>query len=225
MKQTKKRSPARIPLGFYLAALLIWAALCTAALVQDSIARSAGDMPETVLSAENRDFYQMDVLRAGEAGKLACLSADPQMRWSNDSGIRVRSVTMTASYSRNPIEISLYYLTGDQTEYIRAQRIYAQDNGDGSYTFVLPRTDVTALRFDICSTPCVVRNFSVTLNPLRPAWQYYVPTYWQMFQMLLYPGLAASLASLLWGASLHAKRWLDRRRGGPAPDKPEKDAE
>ena len=55
------------------------------------------------------------------------------------------------------------------------------------------------------------RGFSVTLNPPRPAWQYYVPTYWQMFQMLLYPGLAASLASLLWGALLHARRWLARR--------------
>ena len=222
MKQANKRSPARIPLAFYLAALLCWVLLCTVSLAQDSKDRAAGRMPETVLSVQARDFYQMDVLRAGEEGKLACLSADPQMRWSNDTGIRVRSVTMTASYSRNPKEISLYYLVGGQTEYTAEQRVYAADNGDGSYTFVLPRTDVTALRFDICSTPCVVRGFSVTLNPPRPAWQYYVPTYWQMFQMLLYPGLAASLASLLWGALLHARRWLARRRG-PSPDAPEAD--
>lgn len=216
----KKKIYARrglIPLACYLAALLIWLGACTGQLVQDKLAQADGRMTQVTLTAANKEFGMVDVLYTGEDGKLVCLSADPQLWWENYLDVPIRTVTMQASYSRNPMEISLYYELEGQTEISRDQHIYAQDNGDGTYTFTLPRTDVTVLRLDICSTACVVRDFSLTLNAPRPFWQYYVPTAWQAFRLILYPGLGASLAHMLIAAGQNLLAWR-KSRAAVRPD-------
>ena len=220
----KKKIYARrglIPLACYLAALLVWLGVCTGQLLQDKRDRDAGRMAPVTLTAANKEFGLVDVLYTGEDGKLVCLNADPQLWWENYLDVPIRTVTMQADYSRYPMEISLYYEVTGQTEISRDQHIYAQDNGDGTYTFTLPRTDVTVLRLDICSTACVVRNFSLTLNAPRPFWQYYLPTAWQAFRLLLYPGLAASLVHMLAAAGQNLLAWRKSRRAPrPETDKP-----
>ena len=207
MKKWLKNGRGHIAAACYLAALLCWLTLGTIRLAGDGIASLRGLQPETVLAAA--DFALVDLTPVD--GVLSCASADPQMHWANAAGIRVRTVTLRARYDKLPQEICLYYKLGEQTDFTRAQRVFPKENADGSYSFFLPRTDVTALRLDVCSAYCVISDFSLTLNTSVPFWRYYLPGWWGAFQLLLYPGLAASAASLVHQA------WLLRRKRGGAP--------
>ena len=193
MKKWLQNGKGHIAAACYLAALLVWLCIGTAHLAGDGIAALRGRMPETMLKAS--DFTLMDLNPVGNV--LSCASADPQMHWTNTQNIRVRGVTLRAVYDKLPQEICLYYLLEGQTDFSREQRVFPTQRADGSYVFMLPRTDIAALRLDVCSAYCVISDFSLTLNTPAAFWQYYLPGWWGMFELLLYPGLAACAISLV----------------------------
>ncbi|MCI2047012.1 MAG: hypothetical protein LKJ90_04785 [Faecalibacterium sp.] len=206
MKKTKRRATAPIPILIYLLTLVGWLIFSTALLTADQKAQKQGLMPTQAVTQS--DFSLLNVLKAND--KLVCITTDPQLWWYNYDGIRVRTLTMTANYSKNPLEICLFYLKDGQADFSLDQRVYPVQNEDGTYTFTLPTTKVSRLRLDICSDTCVIRDFAVTINAPRPAWRYYVPSNWYLFLMLILPGLAASAVSLL-----HNNIVLYLRHGGP----------
>ena len=197
MKRKFSLKTGRIAAACYAAALAVWLALALAAWMGDAAAAAAGRMVRQTLAAG--DFTLVNLEQAGSV--LSCTTPDPQLHWEVPAGQRVRSAVLRARYDLMPQEISLYYRTAGQTDFSAAQRVYAQKQADGSYLFRLPRTDVTALRLDPCSTVCVISDFSLTVNaPLAP-WRYFLPSWWQLLEGLLYPGLAASAAGLVHGAA------------------------
>lgn len=209
MKKWLLHGRGRVAAACYLAALVFWLALCTVSLAGDAAGRARGAMETVPLTAG--DFTLVNMVETDSG--LSCTTEDPQMLWTNASGLRVRSVVLRAAYDRSPQEICLYYLLAGQTDYSRAQRVYARANADGSYSFRLPRTDVAALRLDVCSSYCIVSDFSLTLNAPAPLWQYYAPGWWKLFELILYPGLAASAASLF----ITARRLFGKTGGRARP--------
>ena len=206
MKTTKRKATAPIPILIYLLTLVGWLLFSTALFSSDQKARYAGQMPTEAIT--QNDLSLLNVLKAND--KLVCITTDPQLWWYNYEDVRVRTLTMTASYSKNPLEICLFYLKDGQKDFSLDQRVYPVQNEDGTYTFTLPTTNIARLRLDICSDTCVIRDFTLTLNAPRAAWRYYVPSNWYLFLMLILPGLAASAISLL-----HNNIVLYLRHGGP----------
>lgn len=190
----KKRPPALIPLLCYGLALVLWLALCTLTLVQD---KAAGIEPRTLSPAE----IAIASLEQLPDGSLQATDTDPQLHWANTQGLRVRTLTMHAAFNKPPQVMSLYYLPAGAAAFSPDLQVYPTDNGDGSYTFVLPEAQVLALRLDPCSDACHITGLRITLNTAYPAWRYYLPGWSQAFWLLLWPGMAASglhIAAAFW---------------------------
>lgn len=97
----------------------------------------------------------------------------------------------------------LYYTTKVGEDYSADRRIYPQSLGNGRYVYTLPRTSLAALRLDPCSPEdgkTVTMTMSdIVLNAadtLPAVWQYFVPTWYQAFCLVLYPALAAAAVSI-----------------------------
>ena len=78
---------------------------------------------------------------------------------------------------------------------------------DGTYVYTLPRTQIVALRLDPCSpdeNKTVGLTFtpqSITLNAastLPGGADYFIPTWYQLFGLIVYPALAAAALDWLW---------------------------
>ena len=101
--------------------------------------------------------------------------------------------------------------------YSQDRRVFPQALGGGRYLYTLPRTSIVALRLDPCS-PDANKTVGLTFSPasitlngadtLPAAWEYFVPSWYQAFCLVLYPALAA--AALSW---LRACVCALRRRG------------
>ena len=82
--------------------------------------------------------------------------------------------------------------------------MFPQSVGEGRYIYTLPRTSLTALRLDPCSpeenktVTLTVRDITLNAADTLPAvWQYFVPTWYQAFCLVLYPALAAAAVSMI----------------------------
>lgn len=205
MKHGWKRPRAAIPLGCYGAAALLWLALCGALLVSDAFGRLTGRLAYQQLTLS--DFEQLSLEQTAEDG-FAAVTPDPQLIWYNPDGRTVRTVTFSAVYDSAPGEICLYYTEAEAEPFGKDKRVFPRRNADGSYTFVLPRADLYALRLDLCSDTCTVSDVSIVYNTGYPFRQYFIPSWKQLFGLCLWPGLAASALSLV------RQGWLFRRRRG-----------
>lgn len=206
MKQRWKRPRAAIPLACYGTALLLWLALCAALLIADAFGRLTGRLAYQQLTLS--DFEQSSLELTAEDG-FAAVTPDPQLIWYNPDGRTVRTVTVSAAYDSFPGEICLYYVENPAEPFGQSKRVFPRRNADGSYTFVLPRADLYALRLDLCSNTCVVSGVSIVYNTAYPFWRYFIPSWKQLFGLCLWPGLAASALSL-------ARQCLLSRRGRKA---------
>ena len=98
-------------------------------------------------------------------------------------------------------------------EPIPATALFPQSLGSGQYVYTLPRTSLAALRLDPCSpeeNKAVTLTMSdITLNAadtLPAVWQYFVPTWYQAFCLVLYPALAAAAVSMVGAVVTERKR-------------------
>lgn len=196
-----------LPLICYLVAVALWLVLGAVHWGSDALARSAGTMYEAELSLAD---WQMVGLEPAESENgsvaLTTLDGDPQLILEDVSGMVVRTLSYTVTFEGDAREMCLYYTTKVGEDYSQDRRVFPQALGDGRYLYTLPRTTIVALRLDPCSpdeNKTVQMTFApgtITLNAadsLPAAWQYFVPSWYQAFCLVLYPALAAAALSWL----------------------------
>ena len=211
--ETSPRLRMRLPLACYLAALLLWMLYGAWGLASDALSGlTQTDVPVT-------DFQLVGLVPLEDAGENWYLTTDgdPQLLLE-DVGQTVRTVSYAADFVGDAREMCLYYTTKVGEPYSRDRRVFPETLPDGSYRYTLPRGPVVSLRLDPCSpdeNKQVRVGFAggvITLNrraTLPGGLDYFIPSWYQAFCLLLYPALAA--AALNW--AVHVMRRL--RGGGP----------
>lgn len=186
-----------IPVLCYLVAMLVWIVLGASALVADLWAHHSGRLREQTLHAQ--DFALVDLeLQSESPDVLVTQTGDPQMILEDVSDRAVRTMQVYADYEGDAREMCLYYTTAVGQPYSQDRRVYPARQSDGSYLYTLPRTRIVALRLDPCS-PDVDKQVTITLDKITLNTQvggYFLPSWYQIFCLVLYPGLAA--AALDW---------------------------
>lgn len=189
-----------LPLTAYLLALAAWLVLGAAHFGSDAAAKAQGRLAEETMPVT--DWQLVGLVQDGDA--MTTVDGDPQMILENVDGRVVRTISYTAEFDGEPREMCLYYTTKIGEDYSADRRVFPQSLGDGRYVYTLPRTSLAALRLDPCSPEedkTVTMTMSdITLNAadtLPRAWQYFVPTWYQAFCLVLYPALAAAAVSMI----------------------------
>ena len=149
----------------------------------------------------------------GADGTLTTQDGDPQMILEDVGSRVVRTISYTAEFDGEAREMCLYYTTKVGEDYSADRRVFPQSLGSGQYVYTLPRTSLAALRLDPCSpeeNKAVTLTMSdITLNAadtLPAVWQYFVPTWYQAFCLVLYPALAAAAVSMVRAVAAKRKR-------------------
>lgn len=189
-----------LPLTAYLLALVCWLVLSTAHLASDTAARAQGRLTEETMAVTD---WQLAGLTLAD-GTLTTLDGDPQIILENVDGRVVRTISYTAQFDDEPREVCLYYTTKIGEDYSADRRVFPKSAGNGRYIYTLPRTSLAALRLDPCS-PEENRTVTFTMSDITlnaadtlPApWQYFVPSWYQAFCLVLYPALAAAAVSIV----------------------------
>ena len=170
--------------------------LGAAHLASDTAARAQGRLTEETMAVTD---WQLAGLTLAD-GTLTTLDGDPQIILENVDGRVVRTISYTAQFDDEPREVCLYYTTKIGEDYSADRRVFPKSAGNGRYIYTLPRTSLAALRLDPCS-PDVNKSIAITLgavtmNEPAGAGSYFVPSWYQCFCLILYPGLAAAALSL-----------------------------
>ena len=141
-----------------------------------------------------------------ETAVLPTTNGDPQMILEDVSDMVVRTLSYTVEFEGDAREMCLYYTTKVGEDYSQDRRVFPEALGDGKYLYTLPRTSIVALRLDPCS-PDENKTVEMTFTPgtislnesetLPAVWQYFVPSWYQAFCLVLYPALAAAACSWL----------------------------
>ena len=208
MKMIFSRRPrALIPLMCYGAAAVVWLLLCAGLLLSDVVSRGTGKM--TAQEMELSQFELVNLESAGTSNALQATSPDPQFIWVNPDGRTVRSVTLTVQHTNTTGEMSLYYIEEYGQAFDREMRVFPIRGENGRYVFTLPAADVYALRLDPCSVAQRLDGVSIAFNTDCPVWRYVVPSWQQLFDLLLYPGLAACALNILLDGQ---RQWKARRK-------------
>lgn len=206
LKKLKTPTARRVslPLACYVAALAVWVLLGGWHLASDALS----GLTETQLSVG--DFQLVQLEEAGGAGVLQTTGGDPQLLLEDVNGQTVRTVNYAAEFAGGePREMCLYYTTRPGEPYSQDRRVFPTVMPDGSYQYQLPRGRIVSLRIDPCS-PDEGRTLTVafatgtiTLNRavyLPSGLDYWVPSWYQCFCLVLYPALAAAFLS--WGVAV-----------------------
>ena len=179
------------------------------AFVGDSSAKAKGTLTETSIPIESWQLAELTWGEPGEnsapQGQLITTGGDPQMILEDVSGRVVRTVSYNVEFDGDSREMCLYYTTKTGEPYSQDCRVFPKVLADGTYVYTLPRTQIVALRLDPCSpdeNKTVGLTFtpqSITLNAastLPGGADYFIPTWYQLFGLIVYPALAA--AALDW---------------------------
>ena len=190
-----------LPLTAYLLALAVWLVLGAVHFGSDAAARAQGRLTEETMAVTD---WQLVGLTQNEDGTLTTVDGDPQMILENVDGRVVRTISYTAQFDGEAREMCLYYTTKVGEDYSADRRVFPQSVGEGRYIYTLPRTSLAALRLDPCSpeenktVTLAVRDITLNAADTLPAvWQYFVPTWYQAFCLVLYPALAAAAVSMI----------------------------
>ena len=172
-----------LPVLCWCAALVFWLVQGAVAFAGDSSAKAKGTLTETSIPIES---WQLAELTWGEPGE----NSAPQGQLITTGG-----------------EMCLYYTTKTGEPYSQDRRVFPKVLADGTYVYTLPRTQIVALRLDPCSpdeNKTVGLTFtpqSITLNAastLPGGADYFIPTWYQLFGLIVYPALAAAALDWLW---------------------------
>lgn len=198
-----KRETARLLALFYGVVLAVILIADTFFLVYDAIGRATGVIAARTLTL---DELETEGLEYAE-GVVYSAHEDPKFFLPADG--RVVSVRLEMTCSMDPGELMLFYAREGE-DYSKEKCVYPRQTGDGVYEFMLPSFGVEKLRLDPASRSGVVMtDVSVTLNAPRGALSYYAMTNGELFNYVVYTGMAAAFACWIWtnfGASVTA-RW------------------
>ena len=206
-----------LPVLCWCAALVFWLVQGAVAFAGDSSAKAKGTLTETSIPIESWQLAELTWGKPGEnsapQGQLITTGGDPQMILEDVSGRVVRTVSYNVEFDGDSREMCLYYTTKTGEPYSQDRRVFPKVLADGTYVYTLPRTQIVALRLDPCSpeeNKAVTLTMSdITLNAadtLPAVWQYFVPTWYQAFCLVLYPALAAAAVSMVGAVVTERKR-------------------
>ncbi len=200
-----------LPVLCWCAALVFWLVQGAVAFVGDSSAKAKGTLTETSIPIESWQLAELTWGEPGEnsapQGQLITTGGDPQMILEDVSGRVVRTVSYNVEFDGDSREMCLYYTTKTGEPYSQDRRVFPKVLADGTYVYTLPRTQIVALRLDPCSpdeNKTVGLTFtpqSITLNAastLPGGADYFIPTWYQLFGLIVYPALAAAALDWLW---------------------------
>ena len=192
-----------IAVGYALAAAA-WLALAVLGMVRAVWARSRGDYPRMVLTAQelvlnsfvNYADLEWDTPPYEDPDLYLSTDSDPQLIWQG--GGYVESVVLYADHYTPPGAVALYYLLPGQTDFSEKQKVYGAVTGSGEYTFTLGGKTVAGLRIDPDSRGGIATRFTgVQLNPAHSLLWYLIPRGGQWLLLLSLPALAAAVTKLL----------------------------
>ena len=191
---------AQLPMACYGLALVLWVVLGVFQMAGDAMA----GLQEYTL--EVTDFQLVGLESTGAHGVLQTTNGDPQMLLDDLPGA-VRTVSYSADFAGGePREMCLYYTTKVGQPYSQERRVFPEIVADGSYRYTLPRGSIAALRLDPCSPDegksltVAFPGVNITLNraaDLPKGLDYFIPSWYQCFCLILYPALAAAVFSWL----------------------------
>ena len=200
------RRRAALPLLCYALALAAWLCLGAWGLASDMLARSGGRLCPQTLHAADFALVDLDLTDTAldvETGQptetLVTTSGDPQMILEDVSAEVVRTMRIYARYDGAAREMCLYYTTRADEPYSQDRRVFPAQQADGSYLYTLPRGRLYALRLDPCS-PDEGKTVTLTLEKITlnaDAAHYFLPSWYQLFCLALYPALGAAALSWL----------------------------
>ncbi|MBQ8648147.1 MAG: hypothetical protein IJ484_08405 [Oscillospiraceae bacterium] len=200
------RMKAPIPKLCYAVCILGWLAVCLYQFTADSLTRAGGGLDPMQMQPEQ---FTLAGLQQQEDGTWLTLDGDPQMIWYNEEGRAVRTLLVDADYSTEPRETCLYYTTREGEDFSQDKRVFPEKQPDGSSRYTLPYGAITALRLDPCSPdpgkPVVIGFEAITMNEPAGALSYFVPSWYEVFCLILYPGMLAAAVSLARQAWLKTK--------------------
>ena len=206
-----------LPVLCWCAVLVFWLVQGAVAFAGDSSAKAKGTLTETSIPIESWQLAELTWGEPGEnsapQGQLITIGGDPQMILEDVGSRVVRTISYTVEFDGEAREMCLYYTTKVGEDYSADRRVFPQSLGSGQYVYTLPRTSLAALRLDPCSpeeNKAVTLTMSdITLNAadtLPAVWQYFVPTWYQAFCLVLYPALAAAAVSMVGAVVTERKR-------------------
>ena len=206
-----------VPAACYILAVAVWLVLSLAHAGSDALAKAQGRMTEQIIPVQSWQLVGLEPAEeqatAESALTLTTTNGDPQMILEDVGSRVVRTISYTAEFDGEAREMCLYYTTKVGEDYSADRRVFPQSLGSGQYVYTLPRTSLAALRLDPCSpeeNKAVTLTMSdITLNAadtLPAVWQYFVPTWYQAFCLVLYPALAAAAVSMVGAVAAKRKR-------------------
>ncbi len=179
---------------------------------EDRVQRALGGVEQQEVRTE--DFALTD-LAEGEDGVLVSQSPDPRMVLRQVPEY-VRSVTVDVEFvNMDPGEFCVFYMPKAGMEDFDANyRVWAYNNGDGSYTFTLPRGKVYGLRMDPgIYTGIEMRIERIALNAPRSFLSWFTPSRTWLLAQAAVPLLAAALIKAILGAFCAVKAIFAKKRG------------
>ena len=200
-----------VPAACYILAVAVWLVLSLAHAGSDALAKAQGRMTEQIIPVQSWQLVGLEPAEeqatAESALTLTTTNGDPQMILEDVSGRVVRTVNYNVEFDGDSREMCLYYTTKTGEPYSQDRRVFPKVLADGTYVYTLPRTQIVALRLDPCSpdeNKTVGLTFtpqSITLNAastLPGGADYFIPTWYQLFGLIVYPALAAAAMDWLW---------------------------
>ncbi len=187
--------------GIVLICALVYSLFC---YLQDRFYIKSEKIVQTEFyNYDNFELSSMDIVLTenySENNAAISTSHDPQLLINNinDTGTQiVRDIKLDVEYGVLPGEVVLYYASFGQP-FSDDNKTWGKQQNDGSYMFYIPRNvQIQSIRIDptnqISNT---IKLNSVSFNTRLNLSQYFMPTNEQLFNFLLYPGIAA--AFLFW---------------------------
>lgn len=201
----------------YALAAALWLAYCLAGCAVMLYHKSAAQMPQQTLTAEDLTFesfvnyaeLEWDTPPDDDPRWYLSTDNDPKIFWSGEG--YVERVTLLAGHRYPAGSVVLYYLLPGQADYSEAQKLYAAVSGEGEYTFDLGGRMVAGLRIDPDSVGGVPTLFDgVVLNPAEPWFLRFWPQGGAWAVLLGGPAVAAALVQT---AAQLAAALKNRRKG------------
>ena len=199
-----KRETARLLAALYGTVLAVILLIDAFFLGCDAIGRSTGSIETRTLSVGD---IGTSGLEPADEGGVYSVNEDPQFLLPVTG--RTVIVRMELTYSMDPGEVMLFYAREGE-DYSKEKCVYPRVLGEGVYEFLLPSFGVESLRLDPASRSGVVMtDVTITLNAPRSVWSYFAMSNGELFNYVVYTGMAAAAACWLWtnfGAQITA-RW------------------
>ncbi|MEG2500100.1 MAG: hypothetical protein RSA78_03440 [Oscillospiraceae bacterium] len=191
-----KKTAMRLFFGAYAVAILGLLMISLFNFTSDSIMFATGEIATKEYTVD--DFSLKDFEKFQD-NKIITTSVDPQLiiEEYNKKGTMV-SIDM--SFNRYPGEVCLYYTRGSE-DFSLESRVWAKQRNDGRFEFVLPRGKISRIRIDPSNFTGIELTLNkFVLNPKRSFTSYFAYSGETIFNICVWPGLAAALCAWLYTA-------------------------